>query len=263
MCGSFKFLPASACILDDGGRIVCTSDVWDGFAGRVGIAKANGVGPGVSYLEACSKSALSGDSHAAAVYERLRALLHGLLTDFTLEYPCQTPAELLWFAVKATAFDHGGKRWVIIVHNDITDHVSTVAALRRVAGDLEGAMKDRVTAVQHAEQRIALLAQINDDGIWDWCPGNGEFFVSKRMLAILDRAAPMSCKDFLTCLHPDDAAVIRRLLTERLVTGGSFDAIVRILRHHAPPVRALVRGNASAAGNLLPGRVVGTLTPLD
>ncbi|WP_168220264.1 putative bifunctional diguanylate cyclase/phosphodiesterase [Azospirillum thermophilum] len=256
---AFRRILSSACIIDSCGVIILTNDAWDHFGGDGRPTAEPCFGRGENYLDVCARAAGGGDPHAAAVLERLEAVLKGLLREFTLEYPCQTSTDLLWFSIEVAAFTHEGERWAVVIHNDISAHVSNEAALSRANSALDGVAQDRLAAAQRAEQRSALLEMMSSDGVWDWLPDSDDFFASDRLTEILGGPRIETGRAFFSRLHLDDADRLQPVIALRLRIGGPFETEARFLRPDGSEVWVLLRGNALPGNGLAPARVVGTL----
>ena len=94
-------LSAQIAILDESGKIIAVNGAWKRFAQEGGQETA-GYGIGSNYLliceEACCGSGTAG--HSAA--DGIRAVLHGEIKRFELEYPCHTAAQECFFLMRVT-----------------------------------------------------------------------------------------------------------------------------------------------------------------
>lgn len=112
-------LPFNVAILDAEGVVRVVNNVWRNFGRQNGLAHgADGVG--MNYLQVCDTAAAQGVTEAADVARAIRHLLEGQLSHATIEYPCATPEQYLWFDARLAAFEHGGQTYVLVVHEDIT-----------------------------------------------------------------------------------------------------------------------------------------------
>lgn len=110
-------LQANIAVLDTAGVIVATNEAWDRFARDNGGYPEN-TGVGCSYLAACRPAASFGGSARKAL-TGIESLLGGGVADFTLEYPCHSPAEQRWFLMSATRMD-APRRGCVVSHVNIT-----------------------------------------------------------------------------------------------------------------------------------------------
>src|SRR6266852_796965 len=92
----FNALPAHVALIDPGGRVLAVNEAWRRFAAANGLPHA-GAGLGSNYLETTDRAARDGSVEARAAAQGIRQVLAGELKEFTLEYPCHSPAEQRWF----------------------------------------------------------------------------------------------------------------------------------------------------------------------
>lgn len=118
-------LPAHIALINHGGTIVAVNPTWEAFT------VANGGSPercnvGANYLDVCRTAT---GEEAVKVAERLRAILDGTSTSFTLEYPCHSGTRQRWFLLQAVPLRHeeGG---AVVTHTDVTIRVEAEKALR-------------------------------------------------------------------------------------------------------------------------------------
>ncbi|WP_448204633.1 putative bifunctional diguanylate cyclase/phosphodiesterase [Azospirillum sp. sgz302134] len=133
-------LPASLCLLDERADIRLVNTAWRGFAMEAGTIP---VREGVNYLDVCDSSAASGDADAKRFAEGLRAVMSGARQRHVQETPCATPGGMRWFVVRANAFRMRGRRWVLVLHDDVTDLKLTEAALEHATAELERRIAQR------------------------------------------------------------------------------------------------------------------------
>jgi two-component system, chemotaxis family, CheB/CheR fusion protein len=108
-------------VLDAHGTITMVNRAWRGFAGANGDPALASTGPGCNYLQVCARAALA-DPGARAAHDGLLDVLEGRRTHFTLQYPCDGPAQPRWFVMHAAPLMHtaGG---VVVSHFDISTWV--------------------------------------------------------------------------------------------------------------------------------------------
>lgn len=85
-------------VIDTKGTILMVNRAWRRFACNSGGDEAK-VGVSANYFEVCRHAVGQARREAYATLEGLEAVAAGTLPEFSLEYPCQTPDETLWFAV--------------------------------------------------------------------------------------------------------------------------------------------------------------------
>ena len=92
-------LSAHVAVLDEHGVIVEVNQAWRRFA-LENAGEESRVGVGVNYLTVCQQSAdVLGDENAALAREGIEAVLKGARSSFSLESPCPTSGEQLWYAM--------------------------------------------------------------------------------------------------------------------------------------------------------------------
>ncbi|MFA9504550.1 ATP-binding protein [Natrinema sp. H-ect1] len=117
VAAGFDALAARVAILDTSGTIVYTNESWESFGDEQGLARSAG-GVGSNYLAVCEAS---DDPDATETARGIRAIAAGDSESFRLEYPCHTPGEDGWYLLDARPYDHGGERFVLVMHVDITE----------------------------------------------------------------------------------------------------------------------------------------------
>lgn len=112
-------LPAHIALLDSQGTILSVNEAWRRFAAENGQQEA-GYGIGLNYLEICDAARGVDSDEASQVRAGIRSVLEGSTKNFSIEYPCHSPAEQRWFLMTVTpladTFPHG----VVAMHLNIT-----------------------------------------------------------------------------------------------------------------------------------------------
>lgn len=111
-------LSAHICIVDESGMILAVNRSWEDFAEENHLLRSAGVGE--NYLTVCDTAKGVHADEARQFAAGLRAVLLGEKELFTMEYPCETATEQLWFCGRATPFPGKGPRMAAIAHEDIT-----------------------------------------------------------------------------------------------------------------------------------------------
>ena len=86
-------------VLDTQGVIQMVNQAWLNFAHANGDSGAALSGPGTNYLHCCGVEEGQEAGSAQAAGDGLRAVLQGRAKAFSLEYPCDSPTEKLWFVM--------------------------------------------------------------------------------------------------------------------------------------------------------------------
>jgi len=146
---------AHIALIDSGGRIVLVNEAWAEFARATGSAIDPDVAVGANYLEICRKAAKD-DAFAEQALTGIEAVLGGKLTQFSIEYPCNSPAEERWFLMTVAPLDFSGHTGAIISHLNITEGKEAQRALR--------ASDRRFHAI--FENAAVGVAEVSADGRW-------------------------------------------------------------------------------------------------
>ncbi|MGK2915451.1 MAG: EAL domain-containing protein, partial [Porticoccaceae bacterium] len=112
-------LPAHIALLDGQGLIISVNEAWRRF-GRANAAHNPGHELGVNYLEICDNAPGddAAESHQAAA--GIRSVLGGVLTSFSIEYPCHSPTAQRWFLLTVTPLADDHPNSVVVMHLNIT-----------------------------------------------------------------------------------------------------------------------------------------------
>ncbi len=132
-------LPAHLAILDESGTIISINSAWRRYATANDFSGKN-YGLGANYLDVCARA--TGADEAPLVLQGLRDVLSGGRDEFYLEYPCHSPDEQRWYALRATRFGSTPARVmlakpadseplrVVVTHEDISRRKLTEIRLR-------------------------------------------------------------------------------------------------------------------------------------
>ncbi len=126
---SFAALPAEAVVLDPDGVVVLANEAWYRYGQENGAGARCGIGS--NYLQVCVDAARSGEEQAGVVAAALSAVLDGHAPVAELDYPCHSPDAQRWFRLRATRLP--GRDQVLVVHDEITDHVEQQTRLQHAA----------------------------------------------------------------------------------------------------------------------------------
>lgn len=136
-------ISANIAILDEHGVIIETNDAWRDYA------RSNGMPPaydsvGINYLSVCQVASAQEDTEAGRVAEGIRQVMEGEIEEFLMQYPCHSPEEKRWYAVRVVPYRDAQVHRVIVTHENITPIMAAQeelehkeAELRRQAERLE------------------------------------------------------------------------------------------------------------------------------
>ena len=110
-------LTANIAVIDSHGEILSVNACWQEFADANQMQDTR-MGIGTNYLDVCRAAVV--DPNARAALDGIRDVLNGKRSCFNHEYPCHSPSEQRWFALRATPLiDY--PNFVVVSHENITD----------------------------------------------------------------------------------------------------------------------------------------------
>ena len=113
-------ISATIAVLDTHGDILAVNLAWQEFADANQMDSDGLLGIGANYLSVCSAAIL--DPNARAALEGIRHVMRGRLSFFYHEYPCHSPWEQRWFALRASPLlDY--PTYTLVSHENITDRI--------------------------------------------------------------------------------------------------------------------------------------------
>ncbi len=104
-------------VLDDTGCIVLVNNAWREFS------KANGGMSdyyGLNVFELCKEADGADSETALKALFGMQSVLNADKDSFEMEYTCHSPREERWFKLKVARRVHGGKTFLITIHENIT-----------------------------------------------------------------------------------------------------------------------------------------------
>lgn len=197
-------LSAHIAILDQEGTILAVNRAWRQFWKENGGGDERGV-LGVNYLAVCE--AAEGDGGVGkACAAGIRSLLEGRELEFSMEYPCHSPAAERWFLGRVTRFIGEGPFRLVVEHEDITRRKRVEQALRE------------------SEEEFRAIFETAFIGVVQLNPATDQILrVNRRMCQITGYAAAelvqMTVRDLV---DPDDWPQ-DRALRQRLFSGENSD----------------------------------------
>ncbi len=152
-------LSAHIAILDEQGYIIETNRTWQNFGRENGIKTAFD-SVGVNYLAICESATGHLDDEADRVASGIRKVIDGELDEFLTHYPCHSPEQKRWYAIRVVPFRDGKTRRVIVTHENITPIMEVQEALEAKETELL-AERERLEETNIALR--VLLRQRNED----------------------------------------------------------------------------------------------------
>lgn len=113
-------LPANVAVIDAGGEILAVNLGWQDFADANQMQDVS-LGIGANYLDICRSAAEDPDAQAAL--KGIVDVIKGRRSNFYHEYPCHSPDEQRWFALRAAALIDNPD-FVAVSHENITERIS-------------------------------------------------------------------------------------------------------------------------------------------
>ncbi|MCB2183256.1 MAG: LuxR C-terminal-related transcriptional regulator [Desulfobulbaceae bacterium] len=129
-------ISAHVAILDENGEILETNRAWQEFARANGLLlPADCVG--MNYLSVCDKAKADSTGKNSNIANGIRKVMAGEQQEFFTQYPCHSPKERRWFALRAVRFRAPGKPCIIVAHENITPIMETQEKLQEKEKELE------------------------------------------------------------------------------------------------------------------------------
>ncbi|MGE0713606.1 MAG: PAS domain S-box protein [Planctomycetota bacterium] len=168
----------------------------------------------------------------------------------------------LWTYASVSLFDHPDHGPVGV---GIQEDVTPLKESQQAVEALHVALARQLAAVAESEERLRLVEQGVNDGVWDWNISAQQTYRSPRWLEILGYGPDELSADestYLERIHPDDRARRDEALRAHLERGERFSLELR-LRHREGAYRwVLMRGEAQRDPAGEPVRMVGSISDI-
>jgi DNA-binding CsgD family transcriptional regulator len=152
-------MSAHVAILDEEGEIIETNRSWQEFGRKNGVLDSFEC-IGVNYLKVCETATERSDDDAARVAQGIRLILAGELDEFLAQYPCHSPEEKRWYAVRVVPYRDDLVRRAIVTHENITPIMQVQEALQEKEAEL---MRERERLEETNIALRVLLRQREED----------------------------------------------------------------------------------------------------
>jgi DNA-binding CsgD family transcriptional regulator len=142
-------ISAHVAILDESGFILETNRAWRDF----GVANGIQIEPsciGLNYLETCDRASKEPFDEPAVIAAGILQVFRGEIEEFCINYPCHSPAEERWFALRVVRFRAPRLNRVVMSHENITP----LMRIHRELAANEQNLRDQTEKL--AESNIAL-----------------------------------------------------------------------------------------------------------
>jgi PAS domain S-box-containing protein len=249
-------LPAHIALLDSSGVIVTVNEAWRRFASANALQSADFY-VGRNYLEVCENAHGECADEAAAVAAGIRQVLRSELEEFSIEYPCHSPAEKRWFRLMVTPLTEPPGTGAVVMHVNVTE--------RRLAEEIlkEKEREQRQLASELASEtrRLHESQAVANIGSWEtdvatlavtWTP---ETF---RIFEITPERFRPTHPGFLEFVHPDDRDVVAATFAQSLGRPGPFAIEHRIITPDGTVKHVEERWQTFSDATGRPVRAVGT-----
>jgi PAS domain S-box-containing protein len=212
-------LPAHLAVLDETGRIIAVNQAWRQFSDdNEGTAASCGVG--ANYVTVCEKASGRGAEEGLEVSQGIQSVLTGQHEAFCLEYPCHSPTEERWFSVCVTPFAGEGPVRVVVAHENITTRAKAENLISTSEANL--AKSQQMAHLGSWELDLSNLDDINANPL-RW---SDEIF---RILGYAPGEFEPSNEAFFRAVHPDDRALLSRMMAEAVAGGEPYSVEHRIV----------------------------------
>ncbi|MEQ9031363.1 MAG: PAS domain S-box protein, partial [Aggregatilineales bacterium] len=156
--------PANAAVLSPDGTIINVNAPWINFA-----VENDALTPmhyvGQNYLTVCDMAEGEEADDASSSATGIRAVIDGLQQEFYLEYPCHSPFERSWFALRVTPFPEPAPRRVVVAHINVSERREAEEKLKSINLQLEERVIERTARLQEAKERVEGILNYSADAI--------------------------------------------------------------------------------------------------
>jgi two-component system CheB/CheR fusion protein len=112
-------LPEHIAVLDPKGQILLVNRAWREFSENNGERGLVHTGPGNNYLNACQIAEGPDAECAIKVQQGILDVLGGIVSNFSMTYPCHSPSEKRWFLMHVAPVGYAGGG-VVVSHVNVT-----------------------------------------------------------------------------------------------------------------------------------------------
>ena len=122
-------MSAHVAILDEQGEIIETNRSWQEYGRQNGMQDSY-ESIGINYLSVCETAIEYPEDAADRVANGIRNVLSGELDEFLAQYPCHSPDQKRWYAVRVVPYRDDNVHRVIVTHENITPIMEVQEALQ-------------------------------------------------------------------------------------------------------------------------------------
>lgn len=151
-------MSAHVAILDEEGVILETNRAWQDFARENGL-KESLDSVGVNYLRICDCAGKLEENDPRNVAIGIRKVLAGELPEFLTHYPCHSPEEKRWYAVRVVPYRDEEVSRVIVTHENITK----IILIQKELEQKEGELRQERERLEETNIALRVLLRQRDD----------------------------------------------------------------------------------------------------
>ncbi|MDZ7844637.1 MAG: GAF domain-containing protein [Anaerolineales bacterium] len=244
----FERMPMGIAILDPEYKIRRYNPTWDDFAQRYRPSGGEKLTPGINYF-----------AHLPGTESTVKPLFDRVLAGETIreeDVPLNTPGETSYWDVVLAPIIEGEKvTGILNVTIDVTERFKSRKKLQ-----------ETLEILQEREERLSLVLEGINDGVWDWNLLTDEVYFSsrwKQMLGYQQEELEDRFETWESLVHPDDLERTLQVIEEYLEGTRSVYYLEHRLRHRDGTYRwILARGKALRNEDGVPYRMVGSHTDI-
>lgn len=137
--------------------------------------------------------------------------------------------------------------------------------IREANESLEQRVAERTAALQESESRYERAVNGANDGIWEWVPTTGEYYLSprwKQLLGYADHELPNVQESYFSNIHPDDMAPVSTAVRAHIEERKPYETELRLRRKNGDYRWFSSRGQASWDEQGQPLNMSGSITDI-
>ncbi|MGK7888443.1 MAG: response regulator [Leptolyngbyaceae cyanobacterium] len=150
------------------------------------------------------------------------------------------------------------------LEQEVCDRLQAEAVLSKINQDLEAEIRKRTAEVYTNAERLRLVIEATQDGVWDWDIASNTIFRSPQLLAFfgLSSSSELAYEQFYTRIHPDDRSKFTQAMQQHLEKNTPYKIEIRIQQVDGEYGWYLDQGHAIRDQDGQPTRVVGALSDI-
>jgi len=195
-------ISAHVAILDHTGLILETNRAWRDFGAANGIENEPSC-IGLNYLATCDRATENEFDEPAIIAAGIRQIIKGEIEEIFINYPCHSPSEERWFALKILRFREPGANKVILSHENITPLMKVHRDLAQKEQDL----REKTEKLEESNIAMKVLLEHRQ---------NDRIQLEKNMLANLGTLVMPYVQQLMDTRLPKRERMMVQLIEERL-----------------------------------------------